>query len=143
MRTGRNIMKPISAKPQSAEPNMQSQTFAKQACTLCARRKVKCDRLQPACTNCVKHRVGCHYEDPLPSGRHRKRKADSELLAEIDRLERLLRQHGISSSTDKAEIGAALPENLHKIEDTSFESYDDAPTLRSLRGTKGLDKHYR
>lgn len=54
-----------------------------------------CDRTTPRCGNCVKHQAECRYEEPQPSQRQRKRKADVELIARITQLEDLLRQHNI------------------------------------------------
>jgi hypothetical protein len=63
------------------------------ACSLCARRKVKCDKLEP-CSNCLKARAQCVYEAPAPY-RPRKRAADGELLARLARYEDLMRQHNV------------------------------------------------
>ncbi|PYH90939.1 hypothetical protein BO71DRAFT_421921 [Aspergillus ellipticus CBS 707.79] len=63
------------------------------ACSLCARRKVKCDKGDP-CSNCLKAQVECLYESPAPH-RPRKRAADEELLARLARYEDLMRQHNV------------------------------------------------
>jgi hypothetical protein len=73
----------VSSKPQH-----------KYACTLCARRKIKCDKLQP-CHNCSKSEAECRYQNPAPAQRQRKRGADSEPLARISQYEDLLRKHNI------------------------------------------------
>jgi hypothetical protein len=66
----------------------------KYACTLCARRKIKCDRLQP-CHNCAKSEAECRYQNPAPARRQRKTGANSEPLARISQYEDLLRKHNI------------------------------------------------
>ncbi|OJJ45916.1 hypothetical protein ASPZODRAFT_152870 [Penicilliopsis zonata CBS 506.65] len=63
------------------------------ACSVCARRKVKCDKGSP-CANCLKAQTPCVYEAPAPQ-RPRKRAADEELLARIARYEQLMRRHHI------------------------------------------------
>ncbi|RAK97339.1 C6 zinc finger domain-containing protein [Aspergillus ibericus CBS 121593] len=65
----------------------------KLACSLCSRRKVKCDKGDP-CSNCLKADASCLYEAPSPH-RPRKRAADEELLARIARYEDLMREHNI------------------------------------------------
>ena len=69
----------------------------KYACTLCARRKIKCDKLQP-CHNYSKSEAECRYQNPAPAQRRRKRGADSEPLARISQYEDLLREHNIEFS---------------------------------------------
>ncbi|BCS05441.1 uncharacterized protein AKAW2_81242A [Aspergillus luchuensis] len=69
----------------------------KLACSLCARRKVKCDKGEP-CSNCLKAHAQCIYETPA-SPRPRKRAADEELLARLARYEELMRSHNIDFSS--------------------------------------------
>lgn len=69
----------------------------KLACSLCARRKVKCDKGEP-CSNCLKAHALCIYEAPA-SPRPRKRAADEELLARLARYEELMRSHNIDFSS--------------------------------------------
>ncbi len=66
------------------------------ACTLCARRKVKCDKSSP-CSNCLKARAQCFYEPPA-SNRPRKRPADDDLLARLATYEDLMRKHNVDFS---------------------------------------------
>ncbi|KAI5459127.1 hypothetical protein BGZ63DRAFT_390329 [Mariannaea sp. PMI_226] len=63
------------------------------ACSLCARRKVKCDKAEP-CSNCVKTQAQCQYNEPAMYP-PRKRAADEELLARLTRYEDLMKKHGI------------------------------------------------
>lgn len=65
----------------------------KNACSLCARRKVKCDKKDP-CSNCLKAQTQCSYETPAPP-RPRKRAADQDLLARLAQYEDLMRKHNV------------------------------------------------
>ncbi|CAK7210791.1 hypothetical protein SBRCBS47491_000898 [Sporothrix bragantina] len=67
------------------------------ACTVCARRKVRCDKADP-CFHCKKARIACVYEAPSAQSRPRPRKraADAELLARLERYEALMQQHGVA-----------------------------------------------
>ncbi|RDK42338.1 hypothetical protein M752DRAFT_319211 [Aspergillus phoenicis ATCC 13157] len=82
----------------SASPTgPRGQNRPKLACSLCARRKVKCDKGEP-CSNCLKAHAQCLYEAPAPP-RPRKRAADEELLARLARYEDLMRKHNIDFSS--------------------------------------------
>lgn len=65
----------------------------KHACSLCAKRKIKCDKAEP-CSNCTKAQAQCLYEGPAPP-RPRKRAADEELLARLAAYEDLMRKHNV------------------------------------------------
>ncbi|OJJ67631.1 hypothetical protein ASPBRDRAFT_186191 [Aspergillus brasiliensis CBS 101740] len=69
----------------------------KLACSLCARRKVKCDKRDP-CSNCIKAQARCLYEAPA-SPRPRKRAADEELVTRLAQYEELMRKHNIDFSS--------------------------------------------
>ncbi|CAH0044661.1 unnamed protein product [Clonostachys solani] len=86
------------------------------ACSLCARRKVKCDKLDP-CSNCIKVETQCLYE-VHPPPRPRKRAADDELVARLAAYETLMRKHSIDfshcantwvPSGQEVELGEAEP----------------------------------
>ncbi|AEO64823.1 uncharacterized protein THITE_47736 [Thermothielavioides terrestris NRRL 8126] len=74
--------------PTSSTP--RTRTYA---CSLCARRKVRCDKTDP-CSNCAKAQAKCVYVAP-PLARPRKRPADHELRSRLDEYEALLAKHGI------------------------------------------------
>lgn len=74
----------------------QVSELRKHACTVCARRKVKCDKLDP-CSNCQKAQTQCSYETPPPP-KPRKRAADEDLLARLAQYEQLMQQNGIDYS---------------------------------------------
>ena len=89
-------IKPSSSVPNavqrpSARKTRQGQTLA--SCTLCRRRKVRCDRCVP-CANCTRAGVVCVPSIPsqAPRGRQggRKRRPDGELLERIAKLEALI-----------------------------------------------------
>ncbi|KAJ4127793.1 hypothetical protein NW768_008068 [Fusarium equiseti] len=65
----------------------------KHACTICARRKVKCDKTDP-CSNCQKAGTQCSYEAPAPP-KPRKRAADEDLLARLALYEELMKKNGV------------------------------------------------
>ncbi|KAK1622809.1 fungal-specific transcription factor [Colletotrichum phormii] len=69
------------------------QGLHKHACSLCAKRKIKCDKAEP-CSNCTKAQAQCLYEGPAPP-RPRKRAADEELLARLAAYEDLMRKHNV------------------------------------------------
>lgn len=100
------------------------------ACVLCARRKVKCDRVDP-CTNCRKAGVSCAYALPVPQPRRpRKRAADAELLARLARYEDLMRQNGV----DYAPYATTwVPSGLEKVEvDVGVEAEGEQPRSHPL-----------
>ncbi|KAM0817896.1 putative Fungal specific transcription factor protein [Seiridium cardinale] len=71
--------------------------LSQHACVNCARRKVKCDKLDP-CSSCSHTQATCIYRTPVPSQRHRKRLAHGDLLCKIHELESLLRENKIPFS---------------------------------------------
>ena len=87
----------------STRRHQQAQTPI--SCTLCRRRKVKCDRNTP-CGNCVNARVDCVPSVPshAPRGRQggRKRKADGELAKRIAKLEQLV--HAVGEDSEKRSL---------------------------------------
>jgi hypothetical protein len=74
-------------------PPTAPQGLHRHTCSLCARRKVKCDKGDP-CSNCFKAQAQCLYEAPAPN-RPRKRAADEDLLARLALYEDLMRKHNI------------------------------------------------
>lgn len=85
------------------------------SCLTCAKRKVKCDRVQP-CANCQKHKITCEYRDAAPKGRKRKAPASTEEKdARLEKYEGLLRGMGVD------------PTSVN-----SSEQQDNYPTPRSL-----------
>src|ERR1700753_1537959 len=68
----------------------------KHACSLCARRKVKCDKGDP-CSNCLKAQSQCIYEAPAPH-RPRRRAADEDFFVRLAQYEDLMRKHNVDFS---------------------------------------------
>lgn len=80
----------------TALPRTPTGQMHKHACSLCARRKVKCDKGDP-CSNCLKAQSQCLYEAPAPR-RPRRRAADEDLLARLAQYEDLMRKHNVDFS---------------------------------------------
>ncbi|KAF2770597.1 hypothetical protein EJ03DRAFT_310150 [Teratosphaeria nubilosa] len=83
--------KPVPASA-SAVPTMNY------TCVICARRKVKCDKIGPPCSTCKKSRLECHYEAPAP--RKRKRKQADDIHERLEQYERILKEHGLLEQGD-------------------------------------------
>ncbi|KAK2745078.1 C6 transcription factor [Colletotrichum kahawae] len=66
----------------------------KPACSICSRRKVKCDKGDP-CSNCLKSQSQCVYEAPALHRRPRKRAADDDLLSRLAAYEDLMRKNNV------------------------------------------------
>ncbi|KAF7563735.1 hypothetical protein G7046_g384 [Stylonectria norvegica] len=119
------------ASPLSNAPQVEE--APKHACTVCARRKVKCDKRTP-CSNCVKSQAQCLYEAPAPP-RPRKRHADEDLVARLALYEELMRKHHVDFTSYAqtwvpAEVGG-------KLDDRRF-----AALRQSSLSSGGLDvKH--
>ncbi len=101
------------ANPASAHSPLSSQTQRRvrirktnsPSCNLCRRRKIKCDRADP-CSHCVRSGAVCVSSVPSGAARGRKggrRKADSELLDRIAKLENLVK------NIEGGNIAAMLP----------------------------------
>jgi Fungal Zn(2)-Cys(6) binuclear cluster domain len=93
---------PSSASLQSYRRSAIRKTV-RPSCTLCRRRKIKCDRSDP-CSHCVRAGAVCVFSTPSGAPRGRKggrRKLDSELLDRIANLETMLKQ-GVPGATPAA-----------------------------------------
>ncbi|KAF4933942.1 Aurofusarin cluster transcription factor aurR2 [Colletotrichum fructicola] len=66
----------------------------KPACSICSRRKVKCDKGDP-CSNCLKSQSQCVYEAPALHRRPRKRAADDDLVNRLAAYEDLMRKNNV------------------------------------------------
>ena len=115
----------------------------KHTCTLCARRKVKCDKGEP-CSNCIKSKVQCVYEAPAPH-RPRKRIADEELLSRLALYEALLRKHSIEITQpantwipSKLEVKLTGSDYQSPVSLLSPASHPDLKTKPSENCTAGL-----
>ena len=109
----------------------------KHTCTLCARRKVKCDKGEP-CSNCIKSKAECLYEAPAPH-RPRKRAADEELVNRLALYEGLLRKHSIEITQP---INTWIPSRLEgKLGGSDCHNSDSllAPALNPNLKTNPLE----
>ncbi|RGP81254.1 transcription factor [Fusarium longipes] len=104
----------------------------KHACTICARRKVKCDKQDP-CSNCQKAQTQCSYEAPPPP-KQRKRAADEELLAKLAQYEDLMQKNGIDYS-QHANVWVSSGLEAKAERDTSTDTDSPAPTELCLWST--------
>ena len=120
------------------------------SCNLCRKRKIKCDRVDP-CQHCQRSGMKCVFAAPsrLPRGRQGgRRKADSELLQRIAKLEGLVKNlEGDSSSpasktdlSSGSDVGMTQQRQLpvtdpvkvrHKSQDEAAPNYDK-PFLRTI-----------
>ena len=93
---------PNTVQRPSARKTRQGRALA--SCTLCRRRKVRCDRCVP-CANCTRAGVECVPSIPsqAPRGRQggRKRRPDGELLERISKLEALIEKAGGKSDDQR------------------------------------------
>jgi hypothetical protein len=97
----------------------------KHACTICARRKVKCDKLDP-CSNCQKAQTQCSYEAPPPP-KPRKRAADEDLLARLAQYEELMQSNRIDY-TQHTNVWVSSGLETKAERDTSTDADSPAPT---------------
>lgn len=96
------------------------------ACSLCQRRKVKCDRKEP-CRNCVKARIECIFRAPVPQRRRHRKPAEATLLARLRRYEELLKGFGVKIETinSDAEIASRVEGMAIDTEDATAESLEN------------------
>jgi hypothetical protein len=138
-----SIAQAIVMETSSPQTSPQVVQRHKHTCTLCARRKVKCDKGEP-CSNCVKSKAECLYEAPAPH-RPRKRVANEELLTRLALYEALLRKHSIeitqSANTwvpSKLEFKLTGSDYQSPVSLLSPASHPDLKTKLSEKSTAGL-----
>ncbi|OJJ51716.1 hypothetical protein ASPZODRAFT_138786 [Penicilliopsis zonata CBS 506.65] len=79
-------------------PALYSRPAHSHSCTICQRRKVKCDRQEP-CSNCARAGSECIYRAPRPPRRRRRKVTAEEILgSRLRRYEEILKQNGIDPS---------------------------------------------
>ncbi|KAK2042039.1 hypothetical protein LZ31DRAFT_501453 [Colletotrichum somersetense] len=118
--------------PQPIGPRAQH----KHACSLCARRKVKCDKADP-CSNCDKAKARCLYEAPIQP-RPRKRAGDEDLLSRLAAYEELMREHNIDYS-QYAHTWVTTGPNGEVKEHGSANSGSTLPTV--IHGRLSIQTH--
>lgn len=101
-----------AAYPNSALPRPSARTLS---CTLCQRRKIKCDRIVP-CSNCIKANVVCTPSKPAPPRQRTRPRQD--LQERLAKCETLLKQYAdaerpvpseLSGSRGATASGASTP----------------------------------
>ena len=138
----------------SARKNQHSQTPA--SCTLCRRRKVKCDHGVP-CGTCARAGVECVPSIPsqAPRGRRggRKRRTDGELLVRIAKLEGLVKnaegnsdEHGMTPRRMNSTSTVSVREGPSQVvvsdsHDRSKGSSNGATGHQSQNPGLGLDRY--
>ena len=126
------------------------------SCTLCRRKKVRCDRSSP-CANCVRVGVECVPSIPsqAPRGRQggRKRRLDGELLERIAKLETLIENAGnhideqgttprpMNTAPQCAVRGESSQLAVSDNHDRSKRSSNAATGHRSQNSRTGLDRY--
>ena len=112
-------------------------TMQKHSCVICARRKVRCDKLSP-CSDCSRTQSECVYGAPVPSQRHRKRLADEDLVFKLREYEDLLRNNNIKfRPLDNSWISSPLEEKLVSSSQTIHP--EPLQTLRKV--DRALEAH--
>ena len=127
---------------ESASPaDSSSEGLRPHACTICQRRKVRCDRKDP-CSNCVKAEAECEFRDPLPPRRRKKvQQPDAMLMARLRRCEDTLKRIGINPDAVSSGSRAQLPRpgngeasavrraHPSKLAQEAYSSSDTAPQV--------------
>lgn len=80
-------------------------------CTVCQRRKVKCDRLSP-CTNCLTHGYDCTKPESRRAPRKSRRKNDSSVLDRLRQLEDTLEKMRAQSALGIQQHDVPSPERM-------------------------------
>ena len=137
-----------------ARRNQDSQKSA--SCTLCRRRKVKCDRGVP-CSNCARGGAECvpSILSQAPRGRQggRKRRTDRELLERIAKLEGLVKN--VEGNSDEYETNPRRMNSMPPVhgkegslQDVVSDAYDQsngssngATGIRNQTSGSGLDRY--
>ena len=89
---------PLAPAPGLGPNGSQPQATMPYTCLICARRKIKCDKLTPTCSSCRKGKLECVYQAPPP--RRRKRKLSGDVHDQLARYERILRENNLLPSED-------------------------------------------
>jgi Fungal Zn(2)-Cys(6) binuclear cluster domain len=97
-----------------------TETKKSHACQLCQQRKIKCDKNSP-CSNCRKSSTECEFVAPQAPQRRKRKLPDEELLAQLQRYEKLLKAHGIPLHSEVEEV-----ETLFTGDSNSSRSRTDA-----------------
>lgn len=92
--------------PTGKSPDGQRTGPVPKPCTICRRRKVRCDKAKPFCSNCVRTNSICSYDEPSPIDPYGSQRLESaaDLQKRIARLENLLESMaGVSLASREGE----------------------------------------
>lgn len=129
----RQLAKADSASPSSSLYPSETSAFS---CERCAKRKVKCDKLQPRCSACVRHGAVCTPSQPTTSDKPRKKRfPEAELLHRIDVYERALRRLGLDveevreGKADLSPSGSSSTSKQRTVRRNGTTPRDHSPTV--------------
>lgn len=117
------------------------------SCQLCRQRKIRCDRTSP-CSHCQRSGVKCVFPPParLPRGRQGgRRKADSELLQRIAKLESLVQSlEGDGSSPASKSDSQTSSSEMRITQQRSLPTFASTGARRGSKDSTGsnLDKPF-
>ncbi|KAF5855180.1 hypothetical protein ETB97_009757 [Aspergillus alliaceus] len=117
------------------EPNnLESSSHRKtqnRSCTLCRRRKVRCDKVYP-CSNCSRADVLCFYSEPYKRPRRHSKLTVNDILDRITRLERTVNTWALSNqlSTETCE-----PELRREAQEQDFSDSVDNVVFQNSDST--------
>ncbi|USW52692.1 hypothetical protein Slin15195_G060110 [Septoria linicola] len=120
---------PAAALPVSQNGSSNGVELMPWSCTICAKRKVKCDKLPGKCSACRKGRLDCQYQEPAP--RKRKRKPVEDLQDRLDRYEKLLHAHGILAKEEDVSPDASEASTAKQRGPSMGEMGATAPGLKT------------
>ncbi|CEN62701.1 hypothetical protein ASPCAL09333 [Aspergillus calidoustus] len=83
----------LTSAPLGEPHTSQSKATKPFNCQPCVRKKIKCDRNQPACSGCTKAKIPCVYLAPLP--RKRKQPPQDDVYERLARYEGILRENNL------------------------------------------------
>jgi hypothetical protein len=77
------------------------------SCVTCRKRKVRCNKVEPACENCSKAGIDCIYPAPGRAPRKPRKPPDAELLKRLRRLEGVVQ--GLGAQVDDNSYNSQSP----------------------------------
>ncbi|KAB8269072.1 fungal-specific transcription factor domain-containing protein [Aspergillus minisclerotigenes] len=112
----------------SPVPANASEGLMKYACTVCKRRKVKCDRREP-CSTCVKDHAPCQYRDPVPP---RRRKAKQKTVLRTLNGNDDTQKTTVSNQNQEPLASDDIRTRLHFLQDSSKSLQSDTKSETGL-----------
>ena len=124
---------PTLSSPEPKSAAAQSMNVNPRSCTLCRKRKVKCDRHEP-CGNCVKASAQCIFPGPGRAPRRSKKPENAEIQAKLQRLENIVKNH--IAKGDELDFGLGGSLTTGPLVDQGLEGKADS-TKYGFDGTSG------